>query len=306
MSSMRVLIGSPISTSISSWCRGMNLCSARCVASSISSWLNGTPPYGGGKGDVTGEAACGGGATPGAPGAPVPVVPCPFAGAVSCSWSKLSGPEPATTTSSCSSSASEGFRPAPCATVRNPSPISSSSAVLLPLLLSLIVLMVWISCCVLLGVPLRTESTVPSLWTDCGPSSSWSDASLFEDGLSSSRSRILIGFYLPSRPGGDIRPVPFAACLSVFAALVKWHQHGRPEPINTAPPDAFLMKDPPNWYPLREAFSTVCALVEYDVPIESEIFLSTMTRKNIHVRRPQPPLPPMPPLPPLPGYVRVE
>lgn len=37
-------IGSPISRSISSWCRGINLCRPRCVASSSSSWVNGTPP----------------------------------------------------------------------------------------------------------------------------------------------------------------------------------------------------------------------------------------------------------------------
>lgn len=37
-------IGSPISRSISSWCRGMNLCRPRCVASRSSSWVNGTPP----------------------------------------------------------------------------------------------------------------------------------------------------------------------------------------------------------------------------------------------------------------------
>lgn len=67
------------------------------------------------------------------------------------------------------------------AVVLSPSPISSSSAALL-LLLVLIVEMVWMICCVLLGVALSTESA--SLIR-----SSWSEPSLlFVDGVSSSRS----------------------------------------------------------------------------------------------------------------------
>lgn len=42
---------SPISSSISSWWRGTNLCKPRCVGSSISIWLNGIPPNGGGNGE---------------------------------------------------------------------------------------------------------------------------------------------------------------------------------------------------------------------------------------------------------------